>query len=143
MPIDLERDLLEPIGLDTLPPEAKRQLLLSAHNELELRVGGILASGLSEAQLDEFDGLLGADDAMAADWLDDNVADWHARLEDQLTREPTMTVAGFAPTMWLEIHRPDYPVVVAAAVAEIREELLRSRDAIMATAARRPGNGGG
>ena len=40
--------------------------------------------------------------------------------------------AEFAATKWLELNRPDYRDVVAQTMAELRQEIMNSRDQILA-----------
>ena len=37
----------------------------------------------------------------------------------------------FAATKWLEVNRPDYRSVVAAAMEELKKEIISSRDVIL------------
>lgn len=69
----LDENFLKDIGLGDLPAEQKSLMLKDIYDTLELRVGMKLAEQMSDAQLDEFEGLIDQkDDAAALKWLETN-----------------------------------------------------------------------
>ena len=71
--IKLDDDLLRELGLDALPPEEKKKMLAHIYETLEMRVGMRLAEQMSDAQLQEFERFIEAnDEAGALQWLETN-----------------------------------------------------------------------
>src|SRR5436309_3766278 len=71
--LKIDDNLLQTIGLGTLPVEDKRGLLTHIYETLEMRVGIRLADQMSNEQLDEFEKYFEAkDDAGAFKWLETN-----------------------------------------------------------------------
>lgn len=71
--IKLDDNLLAELGLHVLPPEEKKNLLRHIYETLEMRVGTTLAQQMTDAQLDEFEGFINAnDEAGALRWLETN-----------------------------------------------------------------------
>ena len=71
--IKLDDNLLAELGLHVLPPEEKKNLLRHIYETLEMRVGTTLAQQMTDAQLDEFEGFINAnDEAGALRWLESN-----------------------------------------------------------------------
>jgi len=71
--IKLDDNLLAELGLQSLPPEEKKNLLRHIYETLEMRVGTTLAQQMTDAQLDEFESFINAnDEAGALRWLETN-----------------------------------------------------------------------
>lgn len=71
--IQINDNLLQEVGLGSLPPEEKKNLLEHIYETLELRVGMRLADQMTKAQLDEFERYFEAkDDKGAFTWLETN-----------------------------------------------------------------------
>ena len=54
----LNEEFLKELGLDKLPQEQQKPFLQHIYSELELRVGERLSQGMSDAQLEEFAGII-------------------------------------------------------------------------------------
>ena len=75
--IKLDDDLLQELGLASLPPEEKKKLLAHVYETLEMRVGMKLAERMSDAQLTEFEQFIDRnDEAGALHWLETNFPDY-------------------------------------------------------------------
>jgi hypothetical protein len=75
--IKLDDDLLQELGLASLPPEEKKKLLAHIYETLEMRVGMKLAERMSDAQLTEFEQFIDRnDEAGALHWLESNFPDY-------------------------------------------------------------------
>lgn len=71
--LKIDDNLLQTIGLGSLPTEDKRGLLTHIYETLEMRVGMRLADQMTNEQLDEFETYFEAkDDAGAFKWLETN-----------------------------------------------------------------------
>lgn len=73
----LDDNFLAEVGLASLPAEEKRKMLAHIYETLELRVGMKLAQNMSDAQLNEFEQLMDANnEAGALKWLETNVPNY-------------------------------------------------------------------
>ena len=94
--IQINNDLLNELGLNSLPQEDKKELLAKIYETLELRVGQTLASQMSEAQLNEFDRYFEAKDEKGAFvWLETNFPNYKDIVQsefDSLKQEIAKTV---------------------------------------------------
>ena len=71
--LKIDDNLLKDLGLASLPPEEKNQMLSQIYETLEMRVGMTLARQMSDAQLKEFEAFVDAnDEAGALKWLETN-----------------------------------------------------------------------
>ena len=134
----LDDKFLQDIGLNDLPEAQKKPFLQHIYDELELRVGTRLSDGLSDEQLEEFESIIDHKDEIIIAWLAKYMPEYQ---NDQIfiqlqtatkleTNNPNLR-AEYAATKWLEINRPDYKQVVAAVLAEIKQEVVNNRDVIL------------
>lgn len=71
--IKLDDNLLQELGLGSLPPEEKKKMLAHIYETLEMRVGMALAKQMSDGQLNEFEQFIKSnDEAGALRWLESN-----------------------------------------------------------------------
>ncbi len=71
--IKLDDDLLNELGLGSLSADEKKKMLSHIYETLEMRVGMKLAERMTDAQLDEFEQFINAnDEAGALRWLEAN-----------------------------------------------------------------------
>lgn len=83
----LDNNLLEELGLGSLPAEEKNKMLAHIYETLELRVGMKLAQRMSDGQLDEFEGFIDKnDEAGALKWLETNFPDYKKVVADELEK---------------------------------------------------------
>lgn len=83
----LDDDFLAQLGLAALPAEDKKKMLAHIYETLELRVGMRLAQNMSDAQLDEFEKLMDAnDEAGALTWLETNVPNYKEVVAEELEK---------------------------------------------------------
>ena len=69
--INIDRSLIEELGLAELPDEVANDLLRHIYETLEMRVGKQLADQMNDRQLDEFEAFFeDKDDAGAFEWLE-------------------------------------------------------------------------
>lgn len=107
----LDDNLLQQLGLGSLPPAEKNKMLAHIYETLELRVGMKLAEQMTDAQLDEFERFIDAnDEAGALKWLETNFPNYKQVVADELEKlkseikaqapaivEATMTQLGGVP----------------------------------------------
>ncbi|HCH34568.1 MAG: hypothetical protein UY35_C0028G0006 [Candidatus Saccharibacteria bacterium GW2011_GWC2_48_9] len=141
----LDDKFLQDVGLDQLPADQKQAFLEQVYSSLEERVGIRLSEGLSDAQLEEFEGII--------DRKMEKVDAWLAVYSPEYTAEPIFQriqqatnlqindpglKSEFAATKWLEVNRPNYRDVVAQVMNELKSEIMQNRDAILGTIAQPP-----
>lgn len=134
----LDDKFLQDLGLDQMPEEQKQAFLKHIYEELEIRVGTKLSDGLSDEQLDEFEGIIDRKEEAVTSWLAAHTPNYQAdevfvRLQQStgLGADDPRLKAEFAATKWLEVNRPDYRNVVAQVLEELKQEILKNRDAIL------------
>lgn len=137
----LNEEFLKELGLDKLPQEQQKPFLQHIYSELELRVGERLSQGMSDAQLEEFAGIIdktpGAVDAFlekhAPNYQQDPMFQRLLQASGAAAEDPRLKDE-FAATKWLEVNRPDYRDVVAAVMADLKKEIIANKDAILGSA---------
>lgn len=83
----LDENLLQELGLGSLPPSEKNKMLAHIYETLELRVGMKLAEQMTDAQLDEFETYIDKnDEAGALKWLETNFPDYKKVVADELEK---------------------------------------------------------
>ena len=83
----IDDKFLEELGLGALPGEEKEKMKAHIYESLEMRVGMKLASGMTEAQLDEFESLMNAnDEAGALKWLETNFPNYKQVVAEELEK---------------------------------------------------------
>ncbi|HET7673732.1 MAG TPA: DUF5663 domain-containing protein, partial [Candidatus Saccharimonadales bacterium] len=83
----LDNNFLQELGLGALPAEEKNRMLNHIYETLEMRVGVRLASGMSDAQLDEFESYINKnDEAGALKWLETNFPNYKDVVAEELNK---------------------------------------------------------
>ncbi len=86
----LDNNFLKELGLDALPAEEKNKMLAHIYETLEMRVGVRLASGMTDAQLDEFESYINKnDEAGALKWLETNFPNYKDVVAEELNKLKT------------------------------------------------------
>lgn len=134
----LDDKFLEEVGLGGLPEEQKQAFLGYFREQLEYRVGTRLSDGLSDAQLEEFESFIDRDETSVNNWLAANTPDYQndqvwAQIRNGAPESVAESVvkAEYASLKWLGINRPDYREVVSQVLAELKQETIQNRDAIL------------
>ncbi|HEU5004935.1 MAG TPA: DUF5663 domain-containing protein [Candidatus Saccharimonadales bacterium] len=83
----LDDNLLQELGLGTLPVDDKNKMLAHIYETLELRVGMKLAEKMTDAQLDEFESFIDRnDEAGALRWLETNFPNYKEVVAEELEK---------------------------------------------------------
>ena len=83
----LDDNLLQELGLGSLPAAEKNKMLAHIYETLELRVGMKLAEQMSDEQLDEFEAFIDKnDEAGALTWLETNFPNYKQVVADELEK---------------------------------------------------------
>lgn len=81
----LDDNLLQELGLGTLPPQEKNTMLRHIYETLEMRVGMKLAQQMTNEQLDEFEAFINKnDEAGALKWLETNFPNYKQVVAEEL-----------------------------------------------------------
>jgi len=84
--LKLDNNLLDELGLGSLPEDQKRAMLQHIYDTLELRVGTNLANQMTDRQLEEFEEFIddehGANQAQALQWLEANLPNYKQVVND-------------------------------------------------------------
>ena len=136
----LDDKFLEEIGLNDLPAEQKRAFLEQVYASLEERVGARLSEGLTDAQFEEFEGIIDREVTKVSAWLTAHVPNFQQdpafvqlQQASNASADDLTLQAEYAATKWLEVNRPNYRDVVAQVMTELRAEITQNRDAILAS----------
>ena len=134
----LDDKFLQDVGLGNLPDEQKQAFLQYFREQLELRVGTKLSDGLSDGQLEEFESFVDRDADKVDTWIQAHVPNYREDTVYQQLREGApenieddIVLAEYASLKWLGLNRPDYRDVVAATMAELKDETAKNRNAIV------------
>ena len=100
---------LESLGLGTLPQQEKENMKRQIYEALEMRVGMTLASNMTEAQLDEFEGLMNKNDEEGAlKWLESNFPNYRQVVAEELEKLKA-EVKSSAPQILAEVQAAQQP----------------------------------
>ena len=85
--LKIDNNLLQDIGLGSLPETEKNSLLKHIYDTLEMRVGVRLADQMTNEQLDEFERYFEAkDDAGAFAWLESNFPNYKDIVQEEFEK---------------------------------------------------------
>lgn len=85
--LKLDDNLLQQLGLGSLAPDDKKAMLRHIYETLEMRVGVRLAEQMTDAQLDEFEKFVQAqDDNGAFHWLETNFPNYKDIVADEFDK---------------------------------------------------------
>lgn len=83
----IDDNFLAGLGLSALPQEEKEKMKAHIYETLEMQVGMRLASGMSDAQLSEFEELMNNnDEAGALKWLETNFPNYKQVVAEELEK---------------------------------------------------------
>lgn len=86
----LDNNFLKELGLEGLPSDEKNKILAHIYETLEMRVGVKLASGMTDAQLDEFESYINKNDESGAlKWLEANFPNYKDVVAEELNKLKT------------------------------------------------------
>lgn len=120
--LKIDNNLLQDIGLATLPDSEKNSLLKHIYETLEMRVGMRLADQMTNEQLDEFERYFEAkDDAGAFAWLESNFPNYKDIVQEEFDKlkgevaqaAPQILSAALAHVQAETVPQPSAPVAPA------------------------------
>jgi len=99
MALKLDNNLIEELGLGSLPEHEKQLLLRQIYEKLEMNVGVRLADQMSNEQLDEFEKFVDAnDDKGAFQWLETNFPNYKDVVNEEFEKLKA-EIKQYAPQM--------------------------------------------
>lgn len=136
----LDDQFLADVGLAGLPEEQKKPFLQHTYDQLEYKVGIRLSEGMTDDQLEEFEAIIDRKEDIISTWLVAHAPNYqNEEVFQRLMQASNLPAsdpglrAEYAATKWLEVNRPDYRDVVAQTLEEIKQEILKNKDAILGT----------
>lgn len=85
--LQIDDKFLQDLGLSALPQDEKDKMKAHIYETLEMKVGMRLASGMTDAQLDEFEALMNKDDQEGAlKWLETNFPNYKQVVVEELDK---------------------------------------------------------
>jgi hypothetical protein len=134
----LDDQFLADVGLAGLAEEQKKPFLQHTYDQLEYKVGIRLSEGMTDAQLEEFESIIDRKQEVIQAWLQTNAPNYQneevfqrlMQASNLAATDPSLH-AEYAATKLLEVNRSDYRDVVAQTLEEIKQEILKSKDAII------------
>lgn len=85
--LKIDNQMLEELGLGSMPDDEKKALLAHVYEQLELNVGQVLASQMSDEQLDEFEKFVDSNDEDGAlKWLQKNFPNYKDVVAQELEK---------------------------------------------------------
>jgi len=134
----LDDNLLEELGLGSLPAEQKTPFLQTIYERLEYKVGLRLSEGMTEAQLIEFESIFDRNETVITNWLSANAPNYQQdkmfvsmQQSSGLAADHPSLLGEYTATKWLEVNRPDYRDIVSRTLDELKQEIIQQRDAIL------------
>ncbi len=123
-------EFLNEVGLANLPPEQKSAFLKQAQDELELRVGEKISRGLTDAQIEEFEGIMQNDQQvikkvvseLGTDFREDPI--YQKILKRHGVEEGTWEIISeYLSIKWIQKNRPDYHDIVESTLRDLKAEI--------------------
>jgi len=133
----LDNKFLDDLGLGSLPEEQKKEFLKHIYSELEIRVGGKLTEGMSDAMLDEFGFFVDKDIDKMKEWFAAKLPDYATQADftelqaKAAGADEATLLSEYGAMKWLQMNRPDYPKVVAETLEELKKEISTNKDKIL------------
>lgn len=136
----IDDNFLASLGLGALPQDEKEKMKAHIYEQLEMRVGMRLASGMTDQQLTEFEGFMSGDVTKATDylsklnpsWQDDPAYTASQQSAQKAGIDSASATSEYAALKWLETNFPDYKKVVAEELEKLKEEIKQVAPQIIA-----------
>lgn len=86
-PQQFDEEFLDSLGLSEMSPQDKQAFLLHLQEELQVRIGAVIAESLDDDQMDEFGEIIEAQDEEAAvAWLTQNYPDYQRTVFEEIDK---------------------------------------------------------
>ena len=123
-------NFLSEVGLSNLPEDQKQAFLDHVQEELEIRVGTKMSEGLSEAQIEEFEGIMENNQQVIRKVVGEFGMDFRTDpiykkiLQKYGVTEGTWDIISeYLSVKWIQKNRPDYHDIVLVTLRELKDEI--------------------
>lgn len=134
----LDEKFLQDIGLGELPEAQRKPFLQHIYDQLEYQVGLKLSDGLSDDQIAEFEAIIDKKPEVIDAWVAQHAPNYQQEPVFQsiiqgsgLPADSAEAKAEYAATKWLEVNRPDYRDTVMKTLEDLKQEIIKNKDAIV------------
>ena len=131
-------NFLSEVGLSNLPEDQKQAFLDHVQEELEIRVGTKMSEGLSEAQIEEFEGIMENDQQVIRKVVGELGMDFRTDpiykkiLQKYGVTEGTWDIISeYLSVKWIQKNRPDYHDIVLVTLRELKDEIRSGNSQIL------------
>ena len=131
-------NFLSEVGLSNLPEDQKQAFLDHAQEELELRVGTKMSEGLTEAQIEEFEGIMENDQQVIRKVVSELGMDFRTDpiykkvLDKYGVSEGTWEIISeYLSIKWIQKNRPNYHEIVQSTIDELKNEIRSGQSQIL------------
>ena len=131
-------NFLSEVGLSNLPEDQKQAFLNHAQEELELRVGTKMSEGLTEAQIEEFEGIMENDQQVIRKVVSELGMDFRTDpiykkvLDKYGVSEGTWEIISeYLSIKWIQKNRPHYHEIVQSTIDELKNEIRSGQSQIL------------
>lgn len=125
-----DENFLAEVGLSNLSPDRKEAFLAQAQEELELRVGEKMTEGMSDSQIEEFEGIMQNDQqvirkVVAELGIDFRTDPIYQKLLNRhgVTEGTWDIISEYLSIKWIQKNRPDYHDIVKSTIEELKAEI--------------------
>ena len=123
-------NFLSEVGLSNLPEDQKQAFLDHVQEELEIRVGTKMSEGLSEAQIEEFEGIMENNQQVIRKVVGELGMDFRTDpIYKKILQKYGMTegtwdiISEYLSVKWIQKNRPDYHDIVLVTLRELKDEI--------------------
>lgn len=131
-------NFLSEVGLSNLPEDQKQAFLDHVQEELEIRVGTKMSEGLSEAQIEEFEGIMENNQQVIRKVVGELGMDFRTDpiykkiLQKYGVTEGTWDIISeYLSVKWIQKNRPDYHDIVLVTLRELKDEIRSGNTQIL------------
>lgn len=124
--------------MSNLPEDQKQAFLNHAQEELELRVGTKMSEGLTEAQIEEFEGIMENDQQVIRKVVSELGMDFRTDpiykkvLDKYGVSEGTWEIISeYLSIKWIQKNRPNYHEIVQSTIDELKNEIRSGQSQIL------------
>lgn len=129
---------LTEVGLQNMPEPQRTAFMTEIQIELENRVGEKMSEGMTQEQLEEFDGIMQKDRNVMikfltklGDYRQDEI--YQKLLQKYNVAEGTLEILSeYLSVKWIQLNRPDYAQVARDIENEFKQEIISKRGEIVA-----------
>ena len=119
--------IIEQLSIEAFSAAEQQEML----DEVRMRVGEAVSESLSDAQLDEYQAIIDADNTVIQPWLKKNVPEYkntvvYQQLKEDAASDPEHNDPAklFANLAWIELNVPNRKEITDAVIADYKKKHL-------------------